>query len=410
MRRSVSQDEVGEPQYAEDVTAPTPVSDTSSDGMLALERSPAALGLATLAGDLIYLNAAAERLFGVTPGADLTGRNLADICTETAQLATVEAVARDGRERQMYIHRKMNGTGTVRVLCKLARIAGYEGIPTWLAFAGLGCDDPQATADEPLDEAESLSIMRRLTNLSAWKMRIEDYNHWADSPMRWGVGIESLLNLKPGGPKVTLRSYLDCIAREDRESIRAALEKSLLNDFRFEAVYRLTSRNGSPKIVLSRAALVADESAGSAPTLVGMAQDITSALAGEVRPYEKAAILDTIAANLEAPVYAVDRDLRYIYFNSFFGHTMRQLYGVDPALGEKAFESVPDDARRRTVLGYLRRALSGARVVEEVPLCLDGTMVRRYELTYSPMRSAVATGGVAVFGVRSPKQSTVTSK
>jgi PAS domain S-box-containing protein len=403
MRRSVSQDEDGEPQYAEDVAASTPVSDTSSDGALALEHSPAALGLTTLAGDLIYLNPRAERLFGLTPGADLAGRNLADICTETGQRATVEAVARDGHERQMYIHRKMNGAGTVRVLCKLTRIAGYEGIPTWLAFAGLGCDDPQAAVDEPLDEAESLAIMRRLMNLSAWKMRIEDYDHWADSPMRWGAGIESLLNLKPGGPKVTPRSFLDCIAREDREAIRAALEKSLLNGFRFEAVYRLTSRNGSSKIVFSRAALVADESAGSAPTLVGMVQDITSVLGGEVRPYEKAAILDTIAANLEAPVYAVDRDLRYIYFNSFFGLTMRQLYGVDPALGEKAFESVPDPGRRRTVLGYLRRALSGARVVEEVPICLDGSIVHRYELTYSPMRGAVATGGVAVFGVRSPR-------
>jgi hypothetical protein len=78
-----------------------------------------------------------------------------------------------------------------------------------------------------------------------------------------------------------------------------------------------------------------------------------------MRPYEKAAILDTIAANMEAPVYAVDRDLRYTYFNSFFAFMFRRVYGVDAVLGEKAYEAVADDGRRRTVLGHLRRALAG---------------------------------------------------
>ena len=121
-----------------------------------------------------------------------------------------------------------------------------------------------------------------------------------------------------------------------------------------------------------------------------------------MRPYEKAAILDTIAANMEAPVYAVDRDLRYTYFNSFFAFMLRRVYGVDAVLGEKAYEAVADDGRRRTVLGHLRRALAGTRVVEEVPVSVDDAMVRRYELTYSPLRSGAVTGGVTVFGIRSP--------
>jgi GGDEF domain-containing protein len=121
-----------------------------------------------------------------------------------------------------------------------------------------------------------------------------------------------------------------------------------------------------------------------------------------MRPYEKAAILDTIAANLEAPVYAVDRDLRYTYFNSFFASMLRRVYGADAMLGEKAYEAVSDDGRRRVVLGHLRRALAGARVVEEIPVSVDDATVRRYELTYSPIRGGAATGGVTVFGIRSP--------
>jgi len=54
------------------------------------------------------------------------------------------------------------------------------------------------------------------------------------------------------------------------------------------------------------------------------------------------------------------------------------------------------------VLGHLRRALTGARVVEELPIPYDDSIVRHYELTYSPMKSDATTGGVTVFGARSP--------
>jgi len=401
MRRSARPGEAGEPDVGQKTVA-APGADVLSSGMLALEHAPAAIALATLAGDLLYLNPRAEHLFGVLCDADLAGHNLADICTETGQLATVEAVARDGRERQLSVCREAAASVPIRLLCKVTRVAGYGGIPTWLAFVGLERDTP-ATVDASLDELESLSILRRLTSMAAWKVRIEDWDNWTRNPMQWGTGLNPLLNLKPGAAKVTTpQGYLDFVAREDRESIRAALEKALLSGSRFESVHRISPRNGSPKTVLSRAVLVADDQASSAPALLGMVQDITSAVGSELRTYEKAAILETIATNTEAPVYAVDRDLRYTYFNSFFAMSMRYVYGTDTVLGERAYESISNDTRRRTVLGHLRRALGGTRVVEEIPICLDDAVVRHYELTYSPIKSGTGTSGVAVFGICCP--------
>ncbi len=141
MRRSAQPGEAGVSEHVEDPTVPMPVADAFSSGMVALERSPAAIALATLAGDLLYLNASAEQLFGLAPGAALTGRNLADICTDAGQLGALEAVARDGRERSLFI-RAGSASSTaadlapLRMLCKLTRIDGYGGIPTWLAFRG----------------------------------------------------------------------------------------------------------------------------------------------------------------------------------------------------------------------------------------------------------------------------------
>jgi PAS domain-containing protein len=247
-----------------------------------------------------------------------------------------------------------------------------------------------------------MSILRRLASLAAWKMRIDDSGQWVNNTMQWSAGLHPLLNLKPGSSRLPSRSFLDFVAREDREGTRAGLEKSLQSGTRFETVYRLNPRNGAAKVVLSRAVVAADEECSGAATMFGMVHDITSALGGEMRPYEKAAILDTIVTSLEAPVYAVDHDLRYTYFNPFFSLTMRHVYGTDAVLGEKAYESIPDDARRRAVLGHLRRALAGARVVEEIRICLDDAVSRRYDLTYAPIKSGAAPGGgVAVFGVRS---------
>jgi hypothetical protein len=253
MNRSAQPVEAGASEQVADPTAPMPEADAFSSGMVALERSPAALGLATLAGDLLYLNAAGERLFGLTHGAPLAARNLADICNDPGQLSAVEAVARDGRERNLVIR------------------------------AG--------SATSAIDREK---IDREL----------------------------------PEGPP--------------------------------RSIYRVNPRNGSPKIVLTRAVLAPDAEAGSAPTLFGTVQDITFML--------------------------------------------RRVYGADAVLGEKAYEAVSDDGRRRAVLGHLRRALAGTRVEEEVPVSLDDdAIVRRYELTYSPLRNGAATaGGVTVFGIRSP--------
>ncbi len=408
MRRSAQPGEAGESERVEDPTGPTlPVADEFSSGMVTLEHSPAALGLATLAGDLVYLNSRGARLFGVPQGAPLTGRNLADLCEDPGQLASLEAVARDGRERSLHGYREVHGAPPRRFLCKLTRIPGYGGIPTWLAFAGVECGDSSTDDDAPLGEAESMSIIRRLTKVVAWKMRIDPRDRQTPNMMQWDPGIQPLLNLRPGSSRMATDHFLDFVAREDRELVREALQESLQDGRRLEVVYRVNPRSGSPKIVLSRAVVVPAAEGSSVPTMLGTVEDITSALGNEMRSYEKAAILETIAANMEGPVYAVDRDLRYTYFNPFFAFMLRRIYGADPVLGEKAYETVSDDSRRRVVLGHLRRALAGARVVEEVPVSVDDdAIVRRYELTYSPLRTAAAGGGVAVFGIRSPGAAT----
>jgi hypothetical protein len=133
--------------------------------------------------------------------------------------------------------------------------------------------------------------------------------------------------------------------------------------------------------------------------LWGVDIDVSGVFADKALPLHKASILDAIGMNLEAPIYAVDEKFRYIYFNDFYREAMLQVYRVDPALGERAYAAVAQGTRRRTVLGHLRRAYGGSRVVEEVPIPWDKS-VRIYEVTYAPIVSGSATTGVTVFGVK----------
>src|ERR1700761_2413000 len=120
MSQSAQQGEVEVSVRREDPTIPMPSNGASSSGMLTLEQAPAALGLATLAGDLFFLNVRAQRLFGIAPGGPLGGRNLADLCTEAGQLAVLEAVARDGRERNLSVYRHADASTAARVLLRLS--------------------------------------------------------------------------------------------------------------------------------------------------------------------------------------------------------------------------------------------------------------------------------------------------
>ncbi len=400
MRRSSSRRESEDPEYPEESSIQPAAPDRLASAILALEQSPAALGLATLAGGLLYLNSKAEELFGVAAGEELQGRNFAEVCTQRVQLGALEAVARDGRERQIHLVGTAATAGSGRFLCKLRRLSGYGGIPTWLSFVALEYDGGSGSTDPALDDMQSMQVIHRLAGMATWKMRLDDRSDWTNNPVQWGAGIYPLLNLKPDAPLATLRSYLDFVARSDRPGIRAAMDEALADGSRFEALYRLNPRGGATKLVLSRAVSVVDEATSSVPMIWGVLQDLTSVFAGQMLPYEKAAILDTFAQNMEAPLYAVDRDFRYTFFNPFFESMMRRLYGVTPVLGERALESIASTPRRKTVQANLRRALAGARVVEEVPIRLDDSILRTYELTYSPMRGATASSGVTVFGVR----------
>ncbi|MBP1772294.1 MAG: sensor histidine kinase response regulator [Holophagaceae bacterium] len=97
--------------------------------------------------------------------------------------------------------------------------------------------------------------------------------------------------------------------------------------------------------------------------------------------------LRAVIDSVHAPVFAVDRQYRYIIFNREHAASMKALYGVEIDVGQSLLEcmSVPED--RRTAQANLDRALRGERFTEE-SYSGEGLRSRQYfQVSHSPIRS-----------------------
>jgi PAS domain-containing protein len=364
--------------------------------------SPIALTLATLAGHVVYGNVRAMQLFGSSSVAEFQSHNLVDFCIDAAQMTEIEAVARDGRERQFRLTRDIEGIGTRTFLCRVSRVAGRAGIPAWIAFVAQELEYI-ADGDDGLTEASILETYRAVPGSAAWRMTLEHpAAEWRKNPVHCTRERLTLFGMRNAPPECTAELFLDLVHVADRGTVYEAIETSLKGHVPFEVAYRLVPKLGQSRILLTRGVPVADESGEAKPGfLCGVDIDLTAAVAGDKIPFDKAGVLDSLAAHLEGPIYAVNPQFRYVYFNETFKRNMRELYGEDTQLHGKAFEPSSAGARRRVVLGNFRRAMTGVPVVERVSFRLKETGITTYEVTYVPMMAAAQTRGVVVFGIRS---------
>jgi PAS domain-containing protein len=362
---------------------------------------PVALALATLAGQMVYGNARAMRLFGSSSAAEFQARNLGDFCIDPEQMTEIEAVARDGRERQFRLTREIEGLGRHTFLCRVSRVAGRAGIPTWIAFAAQELEE--ATGGGGLTASSILDIYRTIPGSATWRMTLEHPPaEWRKNPVQCTRERFTLFGLRNAPSAPTAESFLDLVHVADRAVVYEAIETSLKGRTPFEVAYRLIPKLGRSRIILTRGMLIDDEpGAAQAPALCGVDIDLSAAVAEDRIPFDKSDILDSLAAHFDGLLYAVDPQFRYLYFNETFSRNMRELYGARTELHGKAFEPPSASARRRVVFANLRRAMTGVSVVEKVSVKLKHSGMTTYEITYAPMAVASQTRGVVVFGVRS---------
>ncbi len=103
---------------------------------------------------------------------------------------------------------------------------------------------------------------------------------------------------------------------------------------------------------------------------------------------------DALQALIDAddqPVFALDRELRYTAFNQAHAATMRALYGVEIALGERLADYQTVDADRETAQANLERVLAGERVIASAYSGEPGRERRYFDIEHTPLTGVAGT-------------------
>ncbi len=98
-------------------------------------------------------------------------------------------------------------------------------------------------------------------------------------------------------------------------------------------------------------------------------------------------------------VWAVDRDMRLLYFNSLFIKEFEYAYGVKPKQWESIFVAAPDNVRKKWEARYARVLETGETMTFVYgQMAAGGEEIRYYEVVLAPLRRGGAVAAVVCEG------------
>jgi PAS domain S-box-containing protein len=128
------------------------------------------------------------------------------------------------------------------------------------------------------------------------------------------------------------------------------------------------------------------------------ARDISKRKRAEALVQEQYAALESVIESADGPIFALDRDYRYIAFNQSHASVVHALYGRTIERGRCMFDYQTVEADRITAKAHLDRALNGESLIEEAYSGEEGRSRRYFQVVHNPIKSPDGQViGVAVF-------------
>ncbi|MBN2900030.1 MAG: PAS domain-containing protein [Clostridia bacterium] len=112
-----------------------------------------------------------------------------------------------------------------------------------------------------------LEDVQRIAKIGYWDWDI------AFNTLKWSAGVYRLFGIQPK-PKLTFKTFLDCIHPEDRSNVQLKVKESLENDAPYYVVHRIITLNGDIRYMQEWGEVTRD-SKGRAIRMIGTVQDIT---------------------------------------------------------------------------------------------------------------------------------------
>ena len=148
---------------------------------------------------------------------------------------------------------------------------------------------------ELLESRERLRMALEAGRMGAWTEELDGTRH-----VHWSRELERLFGLQPGEFGGTDDAFFAFVHPDDRESLRAAVNRAVAGRADYEAEYRFTRKDGEQRWMMERGRALCDES-GKPLRLAGLAWDVTERKRAEARLKE--------GARTQAALYAFDARL-----------------------------------------------------------------------------------------------------
>jgi PAS domain S-box-containing protein len=289
-------------------------------------------------GRIVEFNPAAERTFGYRRE-DALGRNLAELLIPDSE---------GGTHRQMFSEELARGVPAFqgqRVEVPALRADGDE-FPAELAvlrteqrgrwfFTGFVRDITERKRQEQtLRESQArLDLALQSARMGVWQWDIVEDRRYFDAQFCRLLGID------PATFTGTVEEFYRVVHPDDRETLRAAMARTVELDVLYESEYRALWPDGSVHYLAGRGRLVRDDQ-GRPTTINGVAWDITERKQAEVELKRRAAEIELKNRLLQ------ESDRHKSAFLARMSHELRTPLNAIIGFADLLRQAPPDDADR----------------------------------------------------------------
>jgi diguanylate cyclase (GGDEF)-like protein/PAS domain S-box-containing protein len=226
---------------------------------------------ADLHGNILYLNAATRRLFGIGADEDVRQRHISELFTHRAlQLVTgiaIPAAVESGHWIGESAVLRPDGT-EVAVSQLLIAHRDKSGEVEYLSTIMRDLTEQKRTEHALRQREETLRMAQQVGNVGSWERDLET------DTLRWSEQIFRIVDRDPQTFEITRLSWLEVVHPDDLSRLLASVEDALAGRRPFLIDHRICLPDGSIRYVHERAEVVRDER-GHPLRLVGTMQDIT---------------------------------------------------------------------------------------------------------------------------------------
>lgn len=282
-------------------------------------------------------------------------------------------------------------------------IIGLKGTRRWLETHAVPLRDEENTIIGLLGITRDITQQKQLLEalrkngerlrlaLDAAQMGIWDWNIQTNY-LILSRRQEQLFGLEIGTFEVTYEAFTACIHPEDLAAFNHTLNRTLLEQQDYQAKFRVVWSDGSIHWIEAKGKFFYDET-GQAVRMLGTCVDISDKVLAEAQlrqAYQMANFaknqLNGIIEGTTDLIAALDKEFRFIAFNSAYKQECKRILGKDIELGMSLIDMLahlPSDQTK--AVEYWTRAMQGERYTVLQELGDENLERNYYETTYSPI-------------------------